>query len=289
MNSFTGDDASTYPSRTLLLSLLGNHWQGRDPSPDGGRDLAADTRTFVDVLGRVGVAEPAVRATLNRAVKRGQLARHQQGRQAYFSVTPSTRRLLAEGAERLHHVPSVRVDWDGTWTLLAFSMPETRRADRHRLRTRLAWEGFGPLRDGLWLAPGDVDAGAMADALGVADDVHAFAGRAIAPSDVTAMVAEAWDLDGLAAGYAAFLARWDRPAPLPDAPDDLARWILLVTQWRLLVLEDPGLPARHLPADWPAAQARQVFDAWYEHFERTASPLFERALGALQPAEARAP
>ena len=43
------------------------------------------------------------------------------------------------------------------WTLVTFSIPEGQRTLRHRLRSTLTWEGFAPIRDGLWLAPGEVD------------------------------------------------------------------------------------------------------------------------------------
>lgn len=271
----------TYSSRDLLLTLLGNHWQGQDPTVEGGRDRTVASSTFVDVLGRVGVSEQAARATLNRAVKQGLLVRRQHGRQAFFGITATTRRVLAAGAARLYHTDPVRADWDGTWTLLSFSIPESRRPDRHRLRVRLAWLGFGPLRDGVWLAPGSVDVVPVVDELGLAEDVDVFVGRAAEPTHVDRRVAEVWDLDAIAARYARFLARWDRDAPLPDAPDDLARSLWLVTEWRLLLLDDPVLPPDHLPADWPARHARDVLDHWFSHYRTTAVPLFEEVCEVL--------
>lgn len=278
------EEATT--SRALLVAMLGNHWQGRDPQDGGGRDLAAGTGTFVDVLGRAGVSESAARATLGRAVDRGLLARQRHGRRAYFSVTPQTRRILAEGARRLHHDPPVRHDWDGSWTLLAYSLPEARRDDRHQLRRRLSWEGFGPLRDGLWLAPGRVEVAGLAEELEVRDDVQAFVAQTVAPTQPAVLVSTTWDLDGIAEGYRRFLRRWDVGDPLPEVTDDLARSLWLVTEWRQLVLEDPMLPAQLLPADWPAPAARQVFDTRYADYERTATPLFDDVLDALEDAAA---
>lgn len=273
-----GRHPPAYPSRALLLTLLGNHFQGQAPSVDGGRRMAVASSTFVDVLARVGVSEQATRATLNRAVKQGFLHRHQRGRQAFFDLTDATRHLLADGARRLYHTDPVRTDWDGTWTLLAFSLPESRRTERHRLRVRLSWVGFAALRDGLWVAPGTIDVPAVIGDLGVTEDIHVFAGPAVPPVRLDAMIAEAWDLATIADGYRTFLDRWDRDTPLPDAVDDLARWIWLVTEWRLLLVDDPVLPPAHLPDDWPAVHARAVFDRWFSHYRQTATPLFEQAL-----------
>lgn len=262
-----------YPSSTLLLSLLGNHFQGRR--------MVVAARTFVDVLGRVGISERALRSTLSRAVDRGFLHRHRRGRQAFFELTDSTRDLLAEGAQRIFHGDPVRTDWDGAWTLLTFSIPESRRTDRHRLRVRLSWAGFAPLRDGLWLAPGRVDVVDVIRGLAVVDDVTAFVGQAVAPTCVEDVIADAWDLEEIARGYHAFLRRWDRDDPLPDAPDDLARSLWLVTEWRLLLGDDPRLPLEHLPGDWPAVRAKKVFDRLRARYLRTGFPLFERSLETL--------
>lgn len=278
MGTDAGRQPVAYPSRTLLLTLLGNHLQGRSPSIDEGSGTAVASSTFVAVLARVGVSEQAVRATLARAVKKGFLHRRQQGRQAFFALTDATRHLLADGARRLYHTDPVRTHWDGAWTLLAFSLPESRRTDRHQLRVRLSWAGFGALRDGLWIAPGAVDVPAVIAELGVTDDVQAFVGPATPPTRIDVMVGQAWDLAHIAAQYRSFLDRWDRHAPLPDAPDDLARWLWLVTEWRLLVLDDPVLPPEHLPKDWPAVRARTVLDRWFRHYEHTATPLFEQVL-----------
>lgn len=272
---------SAASSRALLLSLLGNHWQGRHPDPDGGRDLAAGTATFVDLLGRLGVPEATVRATLNHAVQSGQLDREQVGRRAFYAPTTATRQVLADGARRLHHAPAVRETWDGTWTLLSFSLPESRRDRRHQLRTRLGWLGFAALRDGLWVAPGRVEVAAVADELEVSADVHAFHGASLAPTAGGDVVRATWDLDAIAATYRDFLATWDRPAPRPDAADDLVRGVLLVMDWRRVVLDDPMLPAVLLPGDWPALQGRAVFDDQYARFAAAAAPLFEQALDPM--------
>lgn len=267
--------ASATSTHALLVALLGNHLQGRDASPAATRDVAIPTRTFIDALGRCGAGEAATRAALARAGDRGLLVREPHGRQVHHRITDATRQLLANGARRLHHTPAVLTTWDGTWTLLAFSLPEDRRGDRSRLRQRLSWAGFGPARNGLWIAPGQVTVDL--DDTDLADHVHAFAGWAIAPTDVDALVAETWDLAALADAYRQFVGRWDHDAPAA-ATDPLARSVHLVTQWRALVRDDPRLPAEHLPEDWPAQRAREVFDHWFEHDRAAAAAVFEELL-----------
>lgn len=214
--------------------------------------------SLVELLARVGVGEHAARSTLARMTRRGLLQRHRVGRRVYFALTDHATVVLEEGESRIWQQEPVNRHWDGRWTLLAFSIPETRRTDRHLLRSRLTWAGFGPLQSGLWISPHPVELAPLVGDLGVGDHLKAFRVETLEPDDVDGMIADAWNLDALAARYRGFLTRWDHRSPLPDAPDDLARKLLLEAEWVLLVRADPRLPAEHLPADWPAVRAEQV-------------------------------
>jgi phenylacetic acid degradation operon negative regulatory protein len=218
---------------------------------------AIATAGLIDVLGRVGVGEHAVRATVARMTARGVLERSRRGRSVYLSPTPSSRAALAEGGVRAWQSPVNRT-WDGRWTLLGFSLPESRRADRHLLRSRLQWAGFGMLQSGLWVAPRAVDVERLLQELDVLGHVKVFRAHVDAPTRVAELVEDAWDVTGIARGYEDFLARWDRDDPLPAAPDDLARQLWLHGEWSLLARRDPGLPVEYLPADWPAVRAEHV-------------------------------
>ena len=260
----------SFRPQALLMTVLGRHVLDR-------QGLAVGAGTLIAVLELLGVSEQAARSTLTRMVRRGQLARQQHGRRAYFTITNRTKALLVEGGERIFAPAPVRQRWDGDWTLLSFSIPESRRNERHRLRARLAWNGFGLLRDGLWLAPGRVEvAGLIAD-LGLERHVDAFAGLALAPTDVAELVGRVWDLDDLRSSYQAFLARWQGPTP-PVPPGDLARQVFLITEWRHIIREDPLLPARYLPPDWPALEAAALFHALHERYSDGAARTFAKLL-----------
>lgn len=219
--------------------------------------LAISTVGLINVLARVGVGEHAARSTVNRMVSRGTLQRQRIGKQIYLSPTPEARAMLEEGGARAWRSPVNRT-WDGQWTLLGFSLPESRRADRHLLRSRLQWAGFGMLQNGLWVAARDVDVTALLDQLDVLDHLKVFRAQVAAPTQVAELIEDAWDLETIASGYQDFLDRWDRPDPLPQAPDDLARELWLLGEWSLLARQDPGLPVEYLPADWPAVRAEHV-------------------------------
>ncbi|PXY31088.1 PaaX family transcriptional regulator [Prauserella muralis] len=268
--------------QALLLNFFAAHLLGRSEAIYSG--------SLIDVLARVGVGEHAARSTLSRMTRRGLLERHRSGKRVYFGLTGYTVGVLEEGGHRVRQ--AVNRNWDGHWTVLGFSLPETRRADRHLLRSRLAWAGFGPLQNGLWITPRQVDIDQLLDGLDVSEHVKAFRATTLAPTDIQDMIAETWDLAELAEGYRGFLRRWDGAESTAREGDVLARQLLMHTEWTLLLRNDPGLPVEHLPADWPAVRAEHVFlrmrSALAPHAEREVEALVER-LPLAQDEPARRP
>ncbi|WP_367127787.1 PaaX family transcriptional regulator C-terminal domain-containing protein [Saccharothrix sp. HUAS TT1] len=270
----TLDPAAEPRPQSLMLSFLGIHVLNRG--------IAVFSGSVIDVFARIGVSEEAVRSTLSRMVKRDLLARHRNGRRVYFGLTPRSTAVLEGGEHRIWRRGAVNADWDGTWTLIGFSLPESWRSRRHDLRSRLVWGGFGPLQNGLWVAPGHVDVSALVEDLDLDDHLKVFTSRTAKPTEAGQIVHTAFDVPAIAARYRAFLDRWDRGAPLPEAVDDLARQLLLHTEWLQLVRQDPRLPTEHLPPDWPAIRAEQVFHRLAAVYDRSAGRIAESVLDVLR-------
>ncbi|MET7899793.1 PaaX family transcriptional regulator [Streptomyces mirabilis] len=262
-------------TQSLMLTFFGAHVLGRPIAVSSGSVIAA--------LGRLGSTEEAVRTTLNRMVKRGLLERRRQGRKTYFGLTPHAVQVLTDGRDRIWRTGAVNRDWDGRWTMVGFSLPEAWSRERHDLRSRLIWAGFGPLQNGLWVAPARVDVREMVAGLGLEPYLRVFRAEVESPTDVREVLEQAFDVPAIGARYRAFLERWDRTDPLPAAVsgDELAGQLLLHTDWLDLVRRDPHLPAEHLPGDWPAAQAETVFRGLAGRWERPAARAAARLLDTL--------
>lgn len=240
--------------QSVLLTFFGDF-------VDGEHDVVAASG-IVELLESAGVGASATRATLNRMVKRGLLRRAASGRQAYFGLTEFGRRTVSAGRERAQVDDVVDRRWDGRWTLVSFSLPEDAQRERHELRSRLAWAGFGMVQSGLWAAPHEVDVTALLDGLDVLGGVNAFRGEALAPTEEARLVAAAYDVDALAARYAEFLARWGPvAAELDQLPDPLVARVVLSSDWLLVLRDDPRLPVRFLPEPWPGLTARDLHHA----------------------------
>jgi DNA-binding transcriptional regulator PaaX len=265
--------AGGHRPQALLFSFFGGVVLDRE-------DVAPiPSAVFLRLLGNLGVAEAAGRATLARMTRKGLLERTQVGRTASYRLTPETEALVLRAKERVAAAAPFEHP-DGEWTLLSYSMPESRRDLRHRVRATLTWAGFGGLRDGVWIAPGTVDvAEVLADAGldEVGELAEWFAASALPGVRVDAFIRRAWPVDRIRERHEEFIHAWWAG---PRAEDPLAEATRLGADWLRVLRTDPGLPARHLSPDWPAAQSAAVYRRCYEALLPAAERRLDLELGA---------
>ncbi|WP_435213582.1 PaaX family transcriptional regulator [Streptomyces sp. bgisy034] len=258
--------------QSLMLAFFGNH-----VLEEG--DVGVYSGSIIDVLGRVGVGEQAVRSTLTRMVNRGLLRRRREGRRMFFGLTPQATRVLEDGRARIWQQGAVNDDWDGSWTLLGFSLPDSWKRQRHDLRSRLTWSGFGALYSGLWIAPGTTDVSGVVEDLGLAAHVKVFHAQADVATDIELMIRDTWDLESIASRYVLFDKRWTAHLDAGAGDDPIGTRLRLVSEWLWTIRADPRLPARHLPPEWPARAAQETFRRVADH---TAGPARETAHELLE-------
>ncbi|MCC2335017.1 PaaX family transcriptional regulator [Cellulomonas wangsupingiae] len=216
---------------------------------------------LISVLGELGAGEAATRAALTRMAGRGLLAPVRVGRTVAYGLTPQSERVLGEARDRVFDDDPFAPRGTG-WTLVSFSVPETRRDVRHRVRAQLVWAGFGLLRDGLWIAPGEVD---VAQALGGVRDedpdegveLLAFRAHEVPGFSAASSVRTAWRLEEMRQRHEQFQERW--AGREPDVAHALRDVTALVADWLDLLRAVPRLPAEHLAVDWPGARSVGTF------------------------------
>ncbi|GAA2409147.1 PaaX family transcriptional regulator C-terminal domain-containing protein [Actinomadura vinacea] len=247
-------------ARSLLLTVLGEF------ALPAGQPVW--TAAFLEALGLLGVEEKAVRQALARSATEGWLAGERHGRRTRWHLTPSGRRLLTDGTERIYGFGRPMEDWDARWLLVLAGVPETNRKLRHLLRTRLAWNGLGNLAPGVWVTPhpereGDVRD--MLEEIGVAETSTLFVGRLGDLTEARRVARQAWNLDEIEPAYEDFLDAVGALRPSDDA-ETFAAHTRLVQEWRRFPFLDPGLPVELLPEGWTGARAFALFherhDAW---------------------------
>lgn len=255
-------------SRSVLLDVYAAFVR-----PLGNWIAVAD---LVRLMAALDVDEQAVRSSVSRFTRRGLLLREVRRDQVGYALSERALDLLAEGDLRIYDgLEPARLE-DG-WALATFSIPEEARAERHQLRTRLTWLGYGNVGAGLWIAPRRVldRTLAMVAELGLEDHVDVFVAHYAAFDDVGALVGRCWDLDRLREVYRDFLATTatvlegraeEGMESGGDRADDTAEaafadYVAVLHEWRKLPYLDPGLPRELLPEDWEGAQAAERFAA----------------------------
>lgn len=242
-------------ARSLVFDLFGDYLRYRSGE--------ARLRSLVSLMGCFDVPEPTVRVVVTRLRKEGWLASRREGRETVYSLTEAAWSLLDEGRERIFQRASG--PWDGQWSMVLYSVPETERALREQLRKKLAWFGFGPLSAAVWLSPhdrGELVRQVFADEPAVRLDV--FRSRSVGADGDRDIASRAWDLDELDRAYVRILEMYEprlhryRAGELQGS-DALVERMKLVNDYRRFPFQDPDLPPELLPANWHGGQAHAVF------------------------------
>jgi phenylacetic acid degradation operon negative regulatory protein len=238
------------------------------------RPGAVPVGALIELLSPFGLSEGAVRTVLSRMVRKQWLVWARGGRRGQYSLSARGRRLLEAGEARIFH-PRWDEPWDGQWYLLAYSIPESRRALRDRLRVRLAWLGFGSLGNGLWISPHDVDGEVreLARSFRLESRLVSFRGPAAGFTAANRLATTCWDLPGINRRYEAFIRRWTpeylrcrSAVPAGDESDGscYALRFRLIHEYREFPLLDPYLPRPLLPPDWGGECAAHLFRTFHD-------------------------
>jgi phenylacetic acid degradation operon negative regulatory protein len=238
-----------------------------------GTIAAADAFSVAEACQR---SAEQVRSCLRRLVSAGLFVREGTGQGAVYRPTDDGLRALSTMGDRALQARDQdldRRDWDGRWHLVAFAVPEARRAARDALRDHLGALGGAPVHNGLYVSPLDwsSDVDVVAAELGVTEHVtQAATDRLVVggESDPRVLARRLWRLDDLAERYRAFVERWScvpdnlgamhgQDEALPDSafmPGALA----MALAYKSCFDADPLLPAELLPRPWPGRAARRL-------------------------------
>ena len=247
--------------------------------------------SLIRLVAPLGLNERMVRTAAFRLVADDWLAARQLGRRSYYSLTESGRQRFQAAHRRIYAPP--RAPWDGQWRLVLAG--DLDAAAREAVRRELHWLGFGAFAPTVLAHPAP-DMEALTQTfrdLNLADRLVVMTAQAAnqLPA-LQALVRGAWDLDRLAADYAAFVDHF-RPiyqalgeASAPDPRSCFLVRTLLVHDYRRVLLRDPMLPDELLPVDWPGRPARALCRNLYR---LTALPAEEHLMASAETAEGPLP
>jgi phenylacetic acid degradation operon negative regulatory protein len=267
--------------RSIVFDLFGDYVRYR-----GG---AARLRTLTTLLGCFGVGESTVRVVLARLRKEGWFDSWREGRETLYGLNTKSLHLLDEGRSRIFD--RARTDWDRHWYMVIYSVPESERAVRDRVRKELAWMGFGPLAPSTYISPHDhlqQVRETLADEPALRLDTLRCQSSGL-PVD-REMAARCWDLDELNEDYLELLRTYRKRMPSYRAnrltPEEaLVERMQLTYDYRKFPFRDPDLPTELLPAGWAGLEAHEMFLEAHELLGPPAEKFYDEIVGlSPQPA-----
>ena len=232
--------------------------------------------SLIQLLSGLGVNERMIRTAVFRLAQENWLSAQAEGRRADYQLTEVGSQRISEASRRIYAGQST--SWDQRWRLI-FVVKEVNGLQRELLRKALFWQGFGSLGPGCFVHPTtDLDGvfamlsteglGALSRSLLPIRAADAAIAQSASSHD---LVMQAWNLEQLAQRYHGFLEIYQpilqeiqhqAAQPIGPARAALIR-LLLIHDYRRLLLRDPDLPAELLPAHWPGEAARALCRSLY--------------------------
>ena len=263
--------------RAAMLTLYGDYVRYR------GVEIGIGT--LIKLLGNFGLSEQSIRSAVSRMCRANLLKVRHKGTRSYYSLTEEGHSLLAKGTQRIF----VRKNnqWDGSWNIVIYSVPELRREARDRLRLELSWMGYGPLSNATWISPYDLtkEVEDLAERLQIKECIRVFQAKHQDFTDPKKIVSRCWDLNRIHKRYADFIAKY-RPkleyhlkrlqAGENVKPSEcFVERFNLIHEYRKLPFLDPDLPQELLPENWLRPQAAALFDEYHNLLTEKANEYFD--------------
>ena len=238
------------PSRTwsIIITIYGDAIV-----PRGGCVWLGTLLSFFKAL---EIGDGVVRTAMSRLAADGWLERSKAGRNSFYRLAEKGRSTFSEATRHIYAArPPV---WCGHVDLVLLA----NGPDKEAAREALQQTGFGSPGPGIFVAPG----GHAGPPLGTLS-LQATA----APEILRDLAARSWPLETTAEAYLRFIDTFtplrkalDAESRLDDL-DALVARVLLIHEYRRIVLRDPLLPVELLPTDWPGDAARALCGALYRN------------------------
>lgn len=213
-----------------------------------------------------GITDSSIRTWLSRRVRQGFLMVRREGKKSFYGLSGKGRR-ISSNISMSFHTPDWS-GWDGSWWGFLFSIPESRKKERHRIRTRLTAYRFVPWYGGFWIRPKheaeEIDRHFSPEQEGGNGRLIVFRPRQKLTAEE---VSRLWRVPQIQEEYLHGLQM------LADELTKLSRYspeeahvkrIEVGNRSVPLIYQDPLLPPRYLPDEWAGDRLKAAFFRWDE-------------------------
>ncbi|MCQ8768380.1 hypothetical protein [Streptomyces telluris] len=224
---------------------------------------------LVKLLTDVGLTAAGARSLIARMRKDGLIAATPRGRGADYRLAGT----FLESFRQVRHGRPEPPPWDGFFHAVFYTVPESRRAYRDRLRRAAALARYGLMQPGVLISPVDRRDHLTAELGGPPEEGTVYFGRIeLSTADAARVAHRAWELGELDRRYREHAARLRaavREHPVPPGPGGpaLAAYAKLFGGSLVDTLRTPpGLPPELLPGDWSLPVLLAEVGRTYAHF-----------------------
>jgi phenylacetic acid degradation operon negative regulatory protein len=246
--------------RSLLFTLYGDYIRNY-----GGEIWIG---SLIRMMSHFGVSESSLRGAVLRMVQQELLKVRKIGNRSYYSLTKKGARRVEDGITRVYSIRNT--NWDGSWRILIYTIPEEKRELRNQIRKELSWTGFGMIAHSTWASPNPLEKQVMEIVKNYELENYTlfFKTQGLLSHSDHELVNKGWDLKEIAAKYDLFIQQyqtvfeklkeraWNNTL---SEEESFVERTKLVHEYRKFLFLDPGLPVELLPENWNGFKAKELF------------------------------
>ncbi len=218
---------------------------------------------LLDITSEIGIDDGAVRVAVHRLEKDGWLQKQKVGRNVHYALSAAAKAQSKAAAQQIYAYDQPKFVEKLQLLILADG------PGRGDAREKLLKTGCGVVSPNIVLATDRVERPASLDKL-IADCTQYRVPIDLKHPETKNLCSRAWLLDGLNHDYQKFS---DLYQPLATVLENnplsmrkiLTLRILLVHDYRRLILKDPFLPNTCLPKNWQGVAARNIMSLVYDN------------------------
>ncbi len=226
--------------------------------------------SLIEILKPLGYSERLVRTSVFRLVKEDWLEVKKVGRKSYYRQTESANSHYVKAAKRIYSADT-RLS-ENNWSILLPCFVD--EPELSLLKKQLNWLGFSAISGGAFAHP-NFDQSSLDETineLNLADSVVVFSANTIDEQSAKVLkklVELKWQMPALQSRYTLFIETYQKIMDLIESgisvSDDqaLSLRILMVHEYRRILLTDHELAEDMLPPDWKGHQANQLVESLY--------------------------
>jgi len=195
------------------------------------------------------------RATMVSMINKGFIEKDEEYEAPHYRITD---RGLQQLCLEFPYFRFFHREWDGTWRIISYEIPENKRHLRDRLRREMRGWGLGPWHRSFWLSPHPIIPTLRELVAGKEEQqyVQAFESTHVF-GDVSDLVEKVWEKSKLDGAYRALFKEWHNT--LSDERDNVTKMQDVIYSFIRIIRDDPGLPKSLVGKDWIGFEAHKLY------------------------------